>query len=104
MSSEKIRRELGWEPRHTVPDAVRELVAAFKAGKVPNSLTDPRYFNIKTMNAHLAQAAERQAAVNGVRSAQCTADLSVVMANGTTPGTCRGRWMRCCRNRCGHAK
>src|SRR5262245_26273877 len=54
VSSEKIRRELGWEPRYTVPDAVRELVAAFKAGKVPNSLSDPRYFNIKTMNAYLA--------------------------------------------------
>jgi len=55
VSSEKIRRELGWAPRYTVPDAVRELLAAFMAGKVPNSLTDPRYFNIKTMNAHLAK-------------------------------------------------
>ncbi|HJZ54648.1 MAG TPA: NAD-dependent epimerase/dehydratase [Gemmataceae bacterium] len=54
VSSEKIKRELGWEPRYTVPDAIRELVAAFKAGKVPNSLSDPRYFNIKTMNAYLA--------------------------------------------------
>ena len=54
VSSEKIRKELGWEPRYTVPDAVRELVAAFQSGKVPNSLSDPRYFNIKTMNAHLA--------------------------------------------------
>jgi nucleoside-diphosphate-sugar epimerase len=54
VSSEKIRRELGWEPRYTVPDAIRELVAAFEAGKVPDSLTDARYFNIKTMNAHLA--------------------------------------------------
>src|SRR5437660_68330 len=33
VSSEKIRRELGWAPRHTVPDAVRELVAAFRAGR-----------------------------------------------------------------------
>ncbi len=49
ISSEKIRRELGWEPRHTVRDAVRELIAAFKAGLVPGSLTDPRWFNIKTM-------------------------------------------------------
>jgi nucleoside-diphosphate-sugar epimerase len=60
VSSEKIKRELGWEPRYTVPDAIRELIAAFRAGRVPNSLTDPRYFNIKTMNAHLA--AEKQAA------------------------------------------
>jgi nucleoside-diphosphate-sugar epimerase len=54
VSSAKIKQELGWEPRHTVPDAVRELIAAFRAGKVPNSLTDPRYFNIKTMNSRLA--------------------------------------------------
>ena len=33
VSSEKIRRELGWEPRYTVPDAIRELIAAFKAGR-----------------------------------------------------------------------
>ena len=49
VSSAKIQRELGWQPRFTVPDAIRELVAAFGAGKVPNSLSDPRYFNIKTM-------------------------------------------------------
>jgi len=54
VSSEKIKRELGWEPRYSVPDAVRELVVAFKAGKIRNSLSDPKYFNIKTMNAHLA--------------------------------------------------
>lgn len=54
VSSEKIRRELGWQPRHTVPGAVRELLAAFRARKVPNSLSDPRYFNLKTMNAYLA--------------------------------------------------
>lgn len=58
VSSAKIKQELGWEPRYTVPDAVRELVAAFKAGKIPDSLTDPRYFNIKTMNAYLAAKAK----------------------------------------------
>lgn len=54
VSSEKIRRELGWTPRFTVPDAIRDLVAAFKAGRVPNSLADPRYFNIQTMNSQLS--------------------------------------------------
>ncbi|HEY2911576.1 MAG TPA: NAD-dependent epimerase/dehydratase [Gemmataceae bacterium] len=62
VSSAKIKNELGWSPRHTVPDAVRELVAAFKAGKIPNSLSDPRYFNIKTMNARLAAATPAKAA------------------------------------------
>jgi nucleoside-diphosphate-sugar epimerase len=60
VSSEKIKRELGWEPRYSVPDAVRELVAAFKAGKIPDSLTATRYSNIKTMNAWLA--AQKKAA------------------------------------------
>jgi nucleoside-diphosphate-sugar epimerase len=54
VSSEKIRRELGWSPRYTVPDAIRSLITAFKTGHVPDALTDPRYFNIKTMNAYLA--------------------------------------------------
>ncbi len=54
VSSEKIHRELGWKPRYTVPDAVRELIAAFRSKRVPNSLTDPSYFNLKTMHAQLA--------------------------------------------------
>jgi nucleoside-diphosphate-sugar epimerase len=49
VSSEKMRRELGFVPKHTIEDAVRDLMVAFKAGKIPNSLTDPTYFNIKRM-------------------------------------------------------
>ncbi len=49
ISSEKIKRELGFIPKYTVEDAILSLVDAFKAGKLPNSMTDPRYFNIKTM-------------------------------------------------------
>lgn len=55
ISAEKIRRELGWTPKHTVRDAVRELANAFRAGLVPNALTDPRYSNIKTMQAYSAK-------------------------------------------------
>lgn len=51
ISSEKIKRELGFAPKHTIEDAVRDLVAAFKAGKIPQSMTDIRYYNIKTMQA-----------------------------------------------------
>ncbi len=54
ISSEKINRELGWAPRHTVQEAIRDLVAAFKAGKVPGAMTDARYFNIKTMQIYCA--------------------------------------------------
>lgn len=49
VSSEKMRKELGFEPRHTVQNAVQDLIAAFEAGKLPDSMEDPRYFNIKMM-------------------------------------------------------
>ncbi|MEK7444431.1 MAG: SDR family oxidoreductase, partial [candidate division NC10 bacterium] len=51
ISSEKIKRALGFEPRHTVEDAVRDLTQAFRAGRIPDSMGDPRYYNIKTMLA-----------------------------------------------------
>ena len=51
ISSEKIKRELGFIPGHSIEDAVRDLVAAFQAGKIPNSMTDNRYYNIKRMQA-----------------------------------------------------
>lgn len=49
VSSGKITRDLGFKPKRTVEDAIRDLCAAFKAGKLPGSLTDPRYFNVKVM-------------------------------------------------------
>jgi nucleoside-diphosphate-sugar epimerase len=49
ISSERIRRDLGFEAQHSIEDAVRDLTAAFDAGKIPDSLTDSRYFNIKRM-------------------------------------------------------
>jgi len=51
VSSEKIAREFGFKPRHTVEDAIHDLKTAFDAGKVPDPLTGTRYFNIKTMQA-----------------------------------------------------
>jgi nucleoside-diphosphate-sugar epimerase len=49
ISAEKIKRELGFVPQHTIEDAVRDLVEAFQAGKIPDSMTDVRYYNIKMM-------------------------------------------------------
>ena len=49
ISSEKIRRSLGFSPSRSIHDAVNDLVSAFGAGKIPDALTDARYFNIKTM-------------------------------------------------------
>ena len=49
ISSEKIRRKLGFVPKRTITDAVSDLVSAFKANQITNPLTDVRYYNIKTM-------------------------------------------------------
>jgi len=49
VSSARIQKELGFTARHTVEDAIGSLQAAFAQGKVPNSLTDDRYFNIRRM-------------------------------------------------------
>ena len=51
VSSDKIKRELGWTPERTIEDAVRDLCAAFRAGKVPNPKDDIRYYNVKTIQA-----------------------------------------------------
>ncbi len=51
ICSDKIRGEIGFTAKHSIADAVRDLVEAFAAGKIPDSMTDPRYFNIKTMQA-----------------------------------------------------
>jgi nucleoside-diphosphate-sugar epimerase len=49
VSSEKVRRDLGFIAGRTVKDAIIDLKNAFVAGKVPNSMTDDRYYNIKRM-------------------------------------------------------
>lgn len=51
VSSEKIKRDLGFSARRTVSDAIVDLAHAFNAGKVPNAMTDDRYYNIKRMQA-----------------------------------------------------
>ena len=49
ISSEKLRRELGFTPRYSIDDAVRGLVAAMRDGRLTDTMTDARYFNIKRM-------------------------------------------------------
>ena len=51
INSDKIRRVLGYAPKRTVEDAVRDLCHAFKKGKLPDSLEDDRYFNVQRMKA-----------------------------------------------------
>ena len=49
ISSEKIRRELGFVPKRTIEDAVRDLKDAFDARRLTDPLNNPMYFNIKRM-------------------------------------------------------
>ncbi|HUQ72894.1 MAG TPA: NAD-dependent epimerase/dehydratase family protein [Planctomycetaceae bacterium] len=49
ISSGKIGRELGFFPQRTIEDAVRDLVTAFREGRLPDSLDRSGYFNIKRM-------------------------------------------------------
>jgi nucleoside-diphosphate-sugar epimerase len=49
VSSERIRRELGFEAKKSLEDAVQDLQNAFRANLIPNSMTDDRYYNIKRM-------------------------------------------------------
>ena len=49
VSSEKMKNELGFVPTHTIADAVQDLMAAFKAGKISDPMSNENYYNIKTM-------------------------------------------------------
>lgn len=49
ISSEAIKRDLGFAPQRSIEDAARDLVWAFKAGLVPDAMNNDRYYNIKRM-------------------------------------------------------
>jgi len=49
VSSRKIAERLGYVPKRTIQDAIRDLCHAFRAGKLPNTLTDDRYVNVKSV-------------------------------------------------------
>ena len=49
INSDKIKRVLGYQPQHTIEDAVRELCQAFLARKLPNSMEDDRYYNVRLL-------------------------------------------------------
>jgi nucleoside-diphosphate-sugar epimerase len=49
VNSDKIQRVLGFKPKHNVEDAIRDLCKAFKQGKLPNSMQDTFYFNVRRL-------------------------------------------------------
>jgi len=51
VSSQKIAMRLGWKPKRTIEDAVRDLCKAFKEGKFPDSMTNENYVNVRTVKS-----------------------------------------------------
>lgn len=51
ISSRKLKERLGFSAQHTIREAVVDLVDAFSEGRLPNSLEDECYFNIKRMQS-----------------------------------------------------
>ena len=49
INSDKIKRVLGYAPRHTIKDAVRDLCNAFRDGRIPDSMNDDQYFNVRRL-------------------------------------------------------
>jgi nucleoside-diphosphate-sugar epimerase len=49
INSDKIYRVLGYRPKYSVEDAIRGLCHAFRDSKIPGSMADDRYYNIRTM-------------------------------------------------------
>jgi nucleoside-diphosphate-sugar epimerase len=54
INADKITRVLGFHPKRGIADAVRDMCAAFKAGHLPNALTDERYYNVRTLKTQRA--------------------------------------------------
>ena len=51
INSDKITRVLGFKPKYNIADAIRDLCKAFKEDKLPNSMADIKYYNVKTLLA-----------------------------------------------------
>jgi len=50
VSSKKILAKLGWAPKRTIEDAVRDLCAAFKDGRFgPDTMTNEAFINVKSI-------------------------------------------------------
>ena len=51
ISSQKIANLLGFVPSHSIAEASRDIKNALEQGLLPNSLSDPKYCNIKVMQS-----------------------------------------------------
>jgi nucleoside-diphosphate-sugar epimerase len=51
VNSDKIGHVLGIIPKRTVEDAVRDLCCAFREGRLPESMTNDSYYNVRQLKA-----------------------------------------------------
>lgn len=51
VSSNKIKEQLGFSPKHTIEEAILDLKNAFEEGIIQNPMENIKYYNIKTMKA-----------------------------------------------------
>jgi len=51
ISSEKIKKDLNFETKNSIEQAVKDLKRSFELGILPNSLSDEKYFNLKRMQS-----------------------------------------------------
>jgi nucleoside-diphosphate-sugar epimerase len=49
INSDKIKRVLGFTPSHSIEQAVHDLCQAFRDGRLPNSMVDDQYFNVRRL-------------------------------------------------------
>ncbi len=51
INSDQVKRVIRFQSKHTIEDAVRELCEAFREGRLPNSMDDDRYFNVRRLKS-----------------------------------------------------
>ena len=49
INSDKIKSVLGFTPSHSIEEAVHDLCQAFRDGRLPNSMDDDQYFNVRRL-------------------------------------------------------
>ncbi len=49
VNSDKIRRVLGFAPKRTIEDAIRDVARAFQNNLLPASFDEDSYYNVRTM-------------------------------------------------------
>jgi nucleoside-diphosphate-sugar epimerase len=49
VNSDKVKRVLGFQTRHTIEDAIRDIADAYRRGLIHDPLKNPLYSNIKRM-------------------------------------------------------